>query len=133
MRNRAHLIVGILTLLGFIGTGVWLRVHVKELVEGPEAVRIAYRANHIYLLMSGLINLVMGAYSGPVDWKRWVRCVASGLVLGAPAVLGVAFAIEPAGGKFDRPITRAGVVALAVGVVAHAISAARRKDRVAIR
>jgi hypothetical protein len=131
MRNRAHFFVGILTLLGFVGTGVYLRLHVKELAEGPEAVRIAFRSNHIYLLMSGLVNLVMGVYSGPFDWRRWVRSAASVLVLAAPFVFGVAFAREPASGSFDRPLTRVGVVILAVGVVTHAICGSRRRREAA--
>ena len=98
-----------------------------SLPDGPEAVRIAFRSNHIYLLMSGLVNLVMGAYSGAWDWGRRVRSAASVLVLAAPCVFGVAFAREPGSGSFDRPLTRAGVVILAVGVVTHAICGRRRR------
>src|SRR6516165_2152090 len=110
MRNRAHLAIGVLTLLAFICTGIYLRLHQAQLVEGPEAVRIAFRANHIYILMSSLINLTLGAYSGPF-LPRWRgRTIGSVLVLAAPFVLFAAFLREPASQHLERPLTHAGVV-----------------------
>src|SRR6185295_2599350 len=91
MRNRVHMMVGLLTLTAFIASGVYLRLHATELAEGSPAVRIAFRSNHNYLLMSGLINLVLGLYAGPFARRRPVRMLASGLVLAAPLLLAMAF------------------------------------------
>ena len=77
MRNRAHLTLGFVTFLGFICTGVYLRLHQADLVDGPEAIRIAFRANHIYILMSALINLTLGVYSGPFQACRPGRLIGS--------------------------------------------------------
>jgi hypothetical protein len=127
MRNRVHLMIGLLTLAAFIASGVYLRLHVTELAEGSPAVRIAFRSNHIYLLMSGLINLVLGLYAGPFERRRPVRMLASVLILAAPVLLTAAFVREPAGGNFDRPLTRFGVISLVVGVVVHAITEKKPK------
>ena|SRR5437899_2544208 len=127
MRNRAHLAIGLLTLLGFICTGVYLRLHIAQLVEGPEAVRIAFRSNHIYILMSSLINLLLGVYAGPFQPRKPARLIGSILVLAAPFVLAAAFLTEPAKGRFERPLTSAGVIVLAAGVIVHSISAGRRR------
>jgi hypothetical protein len=45
--------------------------------------------------------------------------------------LAAAFVREPAGGKFDRPLTSVGVIVLVAGVVVHAITEKKRKGAAA--
>jgi hypothetical protein len=114
--RRAHLWVGLLALAAFIASGVHMRFNLQQLLDGDAGLRYAHRANHIYILCSGLVNLVLGAYLGGARRLR-LQALGSALVLLAPVLLAAAFVREPGSGDIARPLTRFGVIALAVGVV----------------
>lgn len=123
---RAHRAVGLLTLAAFIASGVYLRVALPAPDDSNLWLHLASRSNHIYLLMAGLLNLTLGLYVSPAARPR-VQAIGSALLLAAPAVLGAAFLREPSTGSLSRPLTRAGVVMVAVGIVLHAVSRAKRR------
>ena len=116
-----HLWIGFGGVLVFLGTGVYMRLAFPELYGGNESVRYMYRANHVYVLLGSLINLVVGVYfmdfrSG---WRRTVALGGSWLLLGAPFVLLLAFFFEAPRGIPERIITGAGVFMLFLGVLAQ--------------
>jgi hypothetical protein len=114
--TRAHRMMGWTTFAAFVGTGVYLRLILAPPESGNAWLHYAFRANHIYLLMSGLVNLALGM--APRKPRRVVLArIGSGLVLAAPAVLLAAFAREPGSGDLSRPLTRIGVIMVAVGVI----------------
>ena len=59
-----------------------------------------YRSRHIYLLGSGLVNLILGLYfrACRAQWRKATQAVGSLLVLAAPFLLLLAFIHEPSGG-----------------------------------
>jgi hypothetical protein len=79
---------------------------------------LLYRSNHIYLLFSALLNVVLGLHSAPAPplGRSWARLLGSSLVLVDAALLVVAFFLEPRRGELDRPLTFIAVVGTAVGV-----------------
>src|SRR3954470_15202491 len=124
---RAHRVVGWTTFAAFVGTGVYLRLALAPPDAGNSWLHYAFRANHIYLLMSGLVNLALGM--GEREPRRvGLARVASGLVLAGPAILLAAFAREPGTGDLARPLTRAGVVMVAVGIILCAAAGRRRAE-----
>jgi len=136
---RAHIIIGVTFVIIFLGTGVWMRMNFPDAWRNDEGLHMMFRAGHIYILFSALLNL-MAAIRRPssvslVEPRRWTwRAAAlrlgSCLLLIAPAVLLAAFVSELAPHAFDRPLSRLGVIMGAVGALLIALgSAGRSTDR----
>ena len=58
--KRLHLIIGLTVVVIFLLTGQYMEyVHNRLLLDGT---RMLYRSRHIYLLLAGLLNLILGIY-----------------------------------------------------------------------
>jgi hypothetical protein len=121
--RRAHLIIGWLGVVVFLGTGLVMRMRFPDVYSGEEALRYIYRANHVYVLLASLVNIVLGMYFKVADppWKIWATRVGSALVMASPIVLVFAFFIEAPNVTPERVLTLLGVVALGLGVLGHAL------------
>ena len=55
------------------------------------------RSRHIYILSSGLVNLMQGLYLRQQDagWRRIVQAAGSWLVIASAVLLILAFTLEP--------------------------------------
>src|SRR5262249_48663322 len=91
------------------------------LYHGEEAIRYMYRANHVYLLLSSLINIVVGTYRTGVrpGWRGISGLVGSVLMLVSPFALLFAFFFEAPHGLPERVATALGVLMLLIGVLAQ--------------
>jgi hypothetical protein len=88
----------------------------------PYATRLMYRSRHIYILASGLVNLMLGLYlpRTPQGWRGTVRTVGSVLLLISPVLLILAFVSEPAKGfQPEMVCSVAGLYVLFGGCMAH--------------
>ena len=119
--QKSHFVAGIFFLALFLLTGVYMKLSFPELYEGREEIRMMFRATHIYLLMSALLNLMAGngLRSHPVRHVVQLQKLASLLILIAPFLFFAAFIIEPPSYMLERPISFWGVVALLSGVLLH--------------
>jgi lysylphosphatidylglycerol synthetase-like protein (DUF2156 family) len=117
--RRVHLFAGALGVLVFLFTGYVLRTRGVELAE-DDRLRFSLRANHVYILLSALLNLVLGAYLAPraPGWRARLQAAGSVLVLAGAVALPIAFFIEPKAGT-DRPLTLAAVAATLGGTLLH--------------
>lgn len=117
--NKIHIVVGSLTLLMFLITGVFMKINFPEIYSSTEIIRYQFRANHIYILMSGLLNLVAGLYIRP-DYKHW-RKFFSGLstaaIILSSIILVIAFFVEPIKASAIRPLTFSGIALIVFGVL----------------
>ena len=122
--KRAHQIVGLATLAVFLGTGVYMRTHFPGIYRSDAGIRMMFRANHVYILLTALLNLGLGSYVVlyAQRWRRALQWAGSGLVLIATPVLIAAFFYEPVRGSWQRPMTLHSVVLLLVGTLLHLIS-----------
>ncbi|MBI4548838.1 MAG: hypothetical protein HY707_12720 [Ignavibacteriae bacterium] len=120
---RVHLIVGIITIAVFLFTGMYMRTHFPEIYQTNESIRYLYRANHIYLLFSGLLNVALGLYFAlhQVGWRKRLQSIGSLLFLIAPVLLTWAFFTEPIQASPMRPLTALGVFASVIGILLHLI------------
>ncbi len=124
---RLHLWVGLLAIAGFIATGFFLFFRLDGLAAHNDSIRWMFRSNHIYILLSGLINLALSRdVTAAAGWRERVRMVGSAFALSAPFVLGAAFAREPAAADPVRILTKAGVILLVIGTIAR-VSFARTR------
>ena len=126
--KRLHLILGLCTIAAFIGTGVYLKLALPELIERDHALRFTHRANHVYLLLAGLVNVVAGIYLAPHPkrWRRAMQSIGSGALLAAPAVLFIAFLLEAPSVSAVRPFTSVGLLIAFAGTLAHLFGIRRR-------
>jgi hypothetical protein len=125
--GRAHRLVGMVGVLAFLGTGVYMARNFPQLYDGNAAIRFQFRANHGYLLLASLANWSLGMYltaSAP-GWRLALQRMASLMVLAAPAALLVAFFVEPPRGSADRPLTLLGWVLMLAGTVLQALARKR--------
>ena len=116
-----HIMVGLTAVVIFLATGVAMRLVFPAVYQSNVAVRYLYRANHVYILFAGLLNLAIGAYVSPshAALRRITQLWGSVLLLPAPFVLVWAFTVEPIHVTPSRPITIAGVVLCLAGVGLH--------------
>ena len=116
-----HRVVGAATIAAFIVTGVYLKLRGSHLFEADEMVRFIFRANHVYILFAGLLNVAVGAYMQLHErrWRRNLQVAGSVCLLIAPMILVLAFMYEPGQASPQRPLTSAGVMLLFLGILCH--------------
>ena len=122
-----HLLVGAFVLVAFLLTGQYMDyLDVRSGALG-ETARVMFRSRHIYLLLSGLVNLGVGSYFGyrGRGWRRSLQLAGSVLVLVAPALMLAAFFTEPGAPGLQRHFTLPAVSILAAGTLLHALSGLR--------
>ena len=119
--NKIHRLVGILTVAVFLITGIYMKINFPGLYAHNEAIRFMFRANHIYILLSGLLNIAIGTYFifTPKKWMKNLQFGGSSLLLIAPVLLVSAFFLEPQAASRERPLTSYGIFVLALGTVCH--------------
>lgn len=127
--RKLHLWWGILFVGVFLATGVYMRVRFPEAHRDDMGMRMMFRSAHVYILLSALLNMVLGAHLSPAEqgWRRVAERTASALLVASPAVFTAAFFIEPAPQRLDRPLALAGLILAVLGTLLHTASAARRQ------
>ena len=120
---KGHFLIGTVFFVLFLLTGAYMHFNFPELYRGREEIRMMYRATHIYILMSALINLMTGNYLLQIKPLSFLllRQLASLLILVAPILFFMAFLSEPPEYLVERPISFWAVVFLVVGVMLHAL------------
>ncbi len=129
--KRVHQVVGVVTLLVFLATGVYMRTHFPGVYRGDPGIRMQFRASHIYILLTALLNVGIGSYFFPHGqrWRRVLQRVGSSFVLVATLIVIGDFFYEPPRGSMQRPITLLAVVLLLVGTLTHLISGLGQDER----
>jgi hypothetical protein len=123
--RSAHLSIGIATVLVFLATGLYLRLNFPDLYEPNESIRYLFRANHVYIMFAGGVNVAFGLYLSPEgeSWRGWLKRMGSCAVLTSPVLLVLAFFVEPPQANPVRPLTFFGALLTLAGVTAHLIGA----------
>ncbi len=127
---KVHRRVGVATVVVFLLTGLYMRLRFPELYDHNQVVRFLFRANHIYLLASGLLNIAVGTYLAlqPGGWRRKLQVAGSLLYLAAPALLLVAFFYEPPQARPERYLTVIGVLVMLMATVCHMVGGKKVTD-----
>ena len=131
--KKVHLIFGVCVVIAFLLTGQYMDKHFNHMVGVPEAPRLLYRTRHIFILFSGLLNLVMGVYFTyrKENWRRTIQLVGSLFIFAASFLFVVGFFYEPNLSNLRTPLSHDGAYLIAAGAVLHVISGVKRrmKDR----
>jgi hypothetical protein len=128
----AHRLIGLAGLALFITTGIYMRLKFPALYEGREPIRFLFRANHIYIVMSAMVNIAMGLglTLSPTSTRRKLQLFASSLLLSAPFILFAAFFIDPPAPDSDRHLSRLGVILTVAGTLLHLLSRPKKQPPV---
>jgi len=122
--KKAHLIFGLAVVTVFLLTGQYMDKHFNHMVGVPDAPRLLYRTRHIFILLSGLLNLGIGAYfTYRIEtWQRAIQLLGSFLIFAASVLFVIAFFYEPSRGDLRTPLSHDGMYAIAAGALLHVIS-----------
>ena len=122
--KRFHLIFGLAMLVAFLLTGQYMdrfHEHLRNMADGP---RMLYRTRHIFILFSGLLHLGIGTYFRyRLDTQRRILQIVGSLLATVASVLFIiAFFYEPHLTHLYAPLSKAGVIMIAIGALLHALS-----------
>lgn len=130
--KKVHLIFGVAVVITFLLTGQYMDKHFNHLRGMADAPRLLYRTRHIFILLSGLLNLGIGAYFTYRigTWQRAIQLLGSILIFTASILFVIGFFYEPNLSNLRTPLSHYGAYAIAAGAVLHVISGvnARAKD-----
>jgi len=127
--KRFHLIFGGVVILIFILTGQYMDKFLQHLVGMPDGPRMLYRTRHIYILLSGLLNLVIGTYFtyGWTRWRRSLQFLGSALIVTATVLFLAGFFWEAQMSGLVTPWSGRGIYLLAYGTLFHFFSGLGKK------
>ena len=126
--KRFHLIFGCVVIIIFILTGQYMDKFLQHLDGMADGPRMMYRTRHIYILLSGLLNLAIGAYFSyrPTRWRRLLQFAGSALIVAATALFITGFFWEPKLAGLETPWSGQGVYLIAYGTLLHFFSGLQR-------
>ena len=122
--KRFHLIFGLIVLVVFLLTGQYMDRFHEHLQHTPDGPRMLYRTRHIFILLSGLLHLGIGTYFSyrKQQWRRILQILGSVLITIAPVLFTIGFFYEPHLQGLYAPLSKKGVIMLAVGALMHVVS-----------
>lgn len=123
--RSVHLYGGWLIVLVFVLTGLYMRSVIHAEMEADDVLRYSIRANHIYILLTGLLHLCMGAYWRAADARRQpLQFAGSALLFLATTITLAAFFLEAKTGA-ERPALQISMIATVAGVGLHLLAVRR--------
>ena len=129
--KKLHLIFGLIVVIVFLLTGQYMDKHFNHMVGVADAPRLLYRTRHIFILLSGLLNLGIGAYfiDRQETWQRAIQVLGSILIFTASLLFVIGFFYEPNLANLRTPLSHYGAYAIAAGAVLHVISGMKGSDK----
>jgi hypothetical protein len=127
--KKVHLIFGACVVLAFVLTGQYMDKYYNHMVGVPDGPRLLYRTRHIFILLSGLLNLGIGAYfTYRIErWRRTMQLLGSLCIFAASFLYLSAFFYEPKLSNLYTPLSHWGTYLIAAGAILHVLSGAAQK------
>ena len=129
--RRLHLWLGLGVVVVFLASGQVMRLREPPVADLEMELRMLFRSRHIYILMTGLVNVALGlggALPASLWWRR-IAVVGSVLVALAPLLAVAAFLFEAELFAAPGPLAILAVEAVFAGVLLRVLAAvlARRQ------
>jgi hypothetical protein len=101
--------------------------HLQGMADGP---RMLYRTRHIYILFSALVHLGIGSYFKyrVHRLQRTLQLAGSLLITAAPILFIIGFFREPYFAGLYAPLSKKGVILIALGTLLHLLSAIKQPE-----
>jgi hypothetical protein len=125
-----HLIFGLFLLVAFLLTGKYMDVYWNHMVGVSDGVRMLYRTRHIFILLSGLLNLGIGIYFSYRQqlWRKALQWLGSGLIVVASLLFITAFFYEPKLQNLYTPLSHWGAYTIVAGTFCHLFSGVQKSS-----
>lgn len=124
-----HLLLGIGMIIIFLLTGQYMDRYLHHLTYTPDVQRMFYRSRHIYILLSGLVNVGLGTYfSYRVErWRQVLQMLGSVLIVLASGLFVAAFIYETSVANFAAPLAGWAMYTIFAGTLFHLLGGLRAK------
>ena len=124
--RKFHLTFGGLLVVAFLLTGPYMDKYYNHMEGVPDGPRMLYRTRHIFILLSGLLNLGLAAYISDRPWPRprALQLLGSGALFAAALLFIGGFFYEPRLSGLHTPLSHWGTYASVAGIVFHLLSSA---------
>src|ERR1043166_8654107 len=101
--------------------------HLHGMADGP---RMLYRTRHIYILLSALLHLGIGSYFKYrlENVRRILQLLGSLLITLAPILFIIGFFKEPNLTGLYAPLSKKGIILIAVGTLLHLLSSVNEPE-----
>lgn len=128
--RRFHLLFGAAVVVVFLLTGQYMdrfHNHLEGMADGP---RLLYRTRHIFILLSGLLHLGLGAYlvGARRTRQKVLQLSGSALLTLAPLLFLAGFFYEPHLADLHTPFSHWGTYTIAAGTLLHLLGGAGREN-----
>jgi MFS family permease len=122
--KTVHIAFGAFVILAFLLTGQFMDRFHNHLEGMPDGPRMLYRTRHIFILLSGLLNLGIGTYlrARRDSGRRFCQRCGSAMIMTATVLFVAAFFYEPTLKDLETPLSHWGTYVLVAGVALHVIS-----------
>lgn len=126
--KRFHLIFGLLAVIAFLLTGQYMDRYFNHLEGMPDGPRMLYRTRHIFILLSGLLSLGIGAYFRyqQSTVRKIFQFIGSTLIVVATGLFVAGFFHEPKLSDLQTPLSHWGMYLILAGTLLHVFSGAVR-------
>ena len=123
--RRIHFYFGLIVVTHFVITGLLMRWNFFSIGPEDTIVRMMFRANHIYILFSGLLHLLISHSLRQENNANAFHLIASGILVLATIGISASFYIDPikhldlSPGLIQRKLTGYSIIACLVGTGLH--------------
>lgn len=119
-----HNLTGAISFIVFLASGLYMMTKFPIIDKSNDVIKYMYKANHIYLLLASLLNMILGGYFSLNDKKadKIFQIIGSVLIISSTLMLIFAFFHEPGDLAAGRSITVPAIVMIFFGVIFHWLS-----------
>src|SRR5688572_21430206 len=123
--RKIHFYFGLVLVAHFLLTGLLMRWNIFSVEPDDKTVRMMFRANHIYILFSGLVHLLISHSFRKESNQNVIHLIASSILVLATIGISVSFYIDPikhldlTTGLIQRKLTGYSVIGCLVGTGLH--------------
>jgi hypothetical protein len=117
--KRIHFYFGIFTILHFVVSGYEMKMNVFSIESTDIATRMMFRANHIYILFSGLIHLLVSYTLREEHRLNTLQIIVSLILVVSVTGINLSFYVDPITHSFPRKLTGYSVQSCLLGTALH--------------
>lgn len=117
--KNIHFLIGLLTIFHFVITGLEMRLNLFSIDSNDTMTRMMFRANHIYILFMGLVNLPVSYTLKDERRLTKIQLLTTLILIASTVGLSISFYLEPTTQTFTRKVTAYSIQGCLLGTALH--------------